>query len=490
MKKTTENRIVINNIINNYIDSRKLTAFNVSVTQKLESSDDLEANEVYAAEVEKLLTFVREASTGDIYIYNLKGYYEKCEKWMLQALLKYIINQSGFLWKLRDEGEICAAIQRDITMTVDCFNAVNAVNFRNGVFFFDSGQFQEGVASKYYFSYILDYDYNENAECSTFMNFIKQTARNDDELIAVIQEMMGYCLSTETKAEKAFFLKGNGSNGKSVLAGVMSKLCGESLTCSISLEGINGHFGMSDMIGKRLNICAENESFPSSEKFKSIISGDKMNIPVKYKNDWTGRLMIKNVFLMNSLPLTPDVTYGFFRKIIIIPFNHTVKPDEINVNLSKELEAELSGIFNWAYEGYKRLVSNNYNFTYSKAIDGCMKEYAERENHTGIFFNNTYEFSEGEKIRKSDIYRNYQEWSVNNGYTTLTKNKFYSALAIKAEEDKSIKLNYIRIRGINYLKDYTYRINADEEDNPIEKLFHHTDELDLSDLDNFVFDEN
>ena len=302
----------------------------------------------------------------------------------------------------------------------------------------------------------MSYDYNAEADCPVFKKFIRETACEDEELIAVIQEMMGYCLSNETKAEKAFFLYGNGSNGKTVLSHLMSKLVGIELTCSISLKALDEKYGISDMIGKRLNSCGENESLQSSERFKAIISGDRMNIPIKYKDDWVGALMIKNIFLMNSLPVTSDVTYGFFRKILILPFRNTVTPDKMNVNLEQELEAELSGIFNWAYEGYKRLVANNYNFTPCKVIDDCMREYAERENHTAVFFHNTYSYSEGNRIKKSDIYKDYQEWASNNGYTTLSKSKFYAALAIKAEEDKSIKLDYARIRGINYLKNYSH----------------------------------
>ena len=53
-------------IIDDYIDCRKLATFNVTVSKRLESSDDLEANEIYASEVEELLKFVREASTGGL----------------------------------------------------------------------------------------------------------------------------------------------------------------------------------------------------------------------------------------------------------------------------------------------------------------------------------------------------------------------------------------------------------------------------------------
>ena len=486
--KNNEN-VITTDFIKNFIDESKLSA-----CKKALNAPEIDLNydgiyEDFAEEFEKVITLVRLQSSGELYIFNLKGYYELASDYILQAIVKYLLNESGYTWSPSSEKRIYGAIKRDSTKTIESFNAVNAVNFRNGVFFLDNGNFKAGVSDKYYFSYILDYDYNPKTTCPQFLKFINETSCNDKDWIAVIQEVLGYCLSNETKAEKAFFLYGNGSNGKSVLANLISKLVGEELTCSIPLEALNKDFGIQDMIGKHLNICAENEQFPSSQKFKTVISSDKMNIPVKYKPDWVGRLMIKNIFLMNSLPPTPDITYGFFRKILIIPFNNTVTPDKINVNLNKELVTELTGIFNWAYEGYKRLVSNNYNFTTCKVIDNCMREYAERENPTASFFNSTYKYCEGRKIARSNLHKDYLQWASNNGYESMSRNKFHSALAVKSEEDENINLEYRKYQGIYYLMNYDYIVNVDDETDTLDFLYQHNHIVDYSDLDEDFMDE-
>lgn len=410
--------------------------------------------EKIATRIAQVIRLIRLKNTDELFIYDVSGYYVGASKWLLQSLVKYILNTSGYNWNTNIEREILGAIYRDCTTTIEGFNTVNAVNFQNGILFLDNNRFMSEKRYTMYFDYVLPYSYEKNATCPKFEEFISETMCENNQLIAVIQELMGYCLSANTSAEKAFFLYGKGCNGKSVLSGIMTKLVGESLTCSISLDALTRPFGSAGLIGKRVNIASENEKLSNSEVLKSLISCDSMNIPVKYKKDWEGKLFAKHIFLMNSLPTTPDITHGFFRKIIVIPFNHTVKKDDINVHLSQELSEELPGIFNWAYIGYKRLKKNHYRFSSCEEIDDVMAEYIARENPTAMFFHSRYKATPKVRIKKSTIYDDYCIWAENNGYAYMNKPKFYNALSLAADEDSSIKLNYKRINGINYLSGY------------------------------------
>ncbi len=47
----------------------------------------------------------------------------------------------------------------------------------------------------------------------------------------------------------------------------------------------------------------------------------------------------------------------------MIEFNRTFKGKECDPYLEDKLLKELPGIWNWAYEGYQRLLSNNFRFT-------------------------------------------------------------------------------------------------------------------------------
>lgn len=449
--------------INKFIDNdvfpeavQQLSTANLFI-QELGSAEDV------ANTIGDVVHLVRTKNSNDIFIYDNEGYYTKAETWLLQAIVKYVLNSADYPWSTKIEKEVLGALLRDTTQVISAFNEQNAVNLKNGVFHFSSGRFVAGHKYEQYFNYILDYEYDKRADCPKFQKFIDEIMCSDQELITVVQELLGYCVSNSTDAEKAFFLYGNGCNGKSVLASVIRHLVGEELVSSISLEALSKQFGAAGLIEKRLNIAPENESLENSEKLKALVSCDNVNVPVKYKSDWVGQLPARHVFLMNNLPSTNDLSYGFFRKVLIVPFKYTVKPEDIDKELLSKLLAELPGILNWSYDGYKRLVSNEYVFSKSKKIEKIQKEYAECENPTGLFFHDTYESCPEQRVKKSNIYRSYVNWSAVNGYVPMNRTKFYMALSLKAEEESTV-LVFRRIQGINYLIGYKEKPKTSDEE--------------------------
>lgn len=448
--------------INQYFDKELLRALKSKL--KNINQDDDGAMEIIAKYLCEIVTLVRCEQDGELYIYNLNGYYEKAEDWILKSLFKLLLNELGYIWTTKFEREGLGALKRDSITVVKEFNSSNTLNFKNGLFTLDDGVLHPHNPNNTLCTYILDYEYDKSAKCPCFLKFIKETTCGDKQSEDVLQEIFGYAASNETRAEKAVMFYGTGCNGKSVLGTTLAKLVGEEQSCAISLDALNDKFSLAGFIGKRLNIAAENEKMPNSEKLKTLVSCDKVNVSIKYKNDWVGRLQTKHIFLMNELPVTPDVTYGFFRKILIIPFKNTVQKENIDRDLPKKLSAELSGIFNWAYKGYLRLVSNNFVFSQSDKIDKIMTDYKNRENPTGEFFHTMYEASPEGRIKKSCIYEKYAEWATNAGLAVMSRNKFYNALQLKASETNSgIKLDYRKINGYMYLVDYQ-EINPDNKD--------------------------
>ncbi len=64
---------------------------------------------------------------------------------------------------------------------------------------------------------------------------------------------------------------------------------------------------------------------------------------------------------MNQIPKIDDTSHGWWRRIYILEFLKAFSEAEMDVHLTDKLKTELSGIFNWALDGYKRLRKNNYH---------------------------------------------------------------------------------------------------------------------------------
>lgn len=227
---------------------------------------------------------------------------------------------------------------------------------------------------------------------------------------------------------------------------------------SVPLDRLGESFGISSMVNKTVNISAENElkGKMNTQVFKAIVSGDTININRKYKDDLACRLSTKLIMLVNNLPSTSDITYGYFRKFMILPFNQRFGGENQDVHLFEKLQSEIDGILNWALEGLKRLQEHQYQFSHCSAIEKTMEHYAQSQNPTQEFFHDSYEKKAGGKIQRSEIYADYQSWATRNGMEVVSLQAFWSMLKITAAEPNSgIDLSDERkIKGIKYLCGY------------------------------------
>lgn len=390
---------------------------------------------------------------GVLYIYHRLGYYEILEEWLFGILCKKILDEIGIYWSLSIEKQLLELIRRSVPR-INKFNANNSINLKNGVFDLDNFALKEHTPQTSLFTYQCEYSFDFSADSPIFSKYLKEVMDNDENLMNIVAEMMGYTLTNSCKAEKCFLLVGDGKNGKSVLSTTMQHLVGVSNSCSIPIHQFDEKFGIEDLIGKKLNICGENEIIRGTEKLKSIVSGEVVNVQRKYKNDLDMRITAKNVFLTNNLPASKDLSYGFFRKIFIVPFSVTIPEDKVNPNLSNELLQELPGIFNFALKGLKRLVENNYIFTQSQKATKALEDYEARSNPVEQFFKNGLEFSSGNKMPKSDVPRLFSLWCKENDYDITFSPQQFWTLARKKEAQGLLSLNFKKVNGTYYLNDY------------------------------------
>ncbi|WP_185960124.1 DNA primase family protein [Planococcus soli] len=356
---------------------------------------------------------LRSTNDGRLFIYNLKGVFEEPSEVKLGKIIMMIMHEGRRnSWKSSHEVEVVKALQRE-AINVDEMNVQREfINLKNGMFSLDTYKLYPH-SPKYISTIQIPIDYDPLAGAPNFNTFMEDITLHDAELIGVHQELVGYWLSVETKAEKAVYYHGGGANGKSVLASVVTELIGKENVSSVPLSDFSHPFGLESMIGKSINIAAENElggKALKTENFKAIVSGDTITVNLKYRPAISYTPYCRLLFLVNSLPDSMDVTNGYFRKLMIVPFNRTFSADERNVNLKEELLKELQGILNWALEGLKRLRLNNFQFSQSDAINECQNAYNTDQNPVKEFYLEHIRMIEGERTKQADFHLKYLRW--------------------------------------------------------------------------------
>ena len=224
-----------------------------------------------------------------------------------------------------------------------------------------------------YLTYKLDYDYDENASCPKWNDFLNEMLPDMTQQL-VLHQYIGYAFTNHLKLEKALFLFGDGGNGKSVVQEVITKLLGKENTSSVSIGKLTKDPNTIILIeGKLLNYCSENEKTLNVTMFKTLVSGEPVLGKKLYSDIRTVTNYAKLMFNLNSLPAIKDESESFIRRLLILKFDK--RPKKIDPELHFKIIAdELGGIFNRVISALTLLLKDK-KFVYYKELDETLNQY-------------------------------------------------------------------------------------------------------------------
>lgn len=146
---------------------------------------------------------------------------------------------------------------------------------------------------------------------------------------------------------------GSGRNGKSSFISLLEEILGKSKSVGINLADLNRHTSAS-FVGKALIVGRDSDQFVSKRGVSLIknYSGDKyVTVEPKggfqYDSVVEGKLVVSTNYLVRS----QDRTFGWYRRLLPIPFTNTFPLDP---HFEKKLFAQLPGIVTYlVYRAYK-----------------------------------------------------------------------------------------------------------------------------------------
>ena len=364
---------------------KELAPFKVKdkTTGKTKASSDKNAPEDWA------MTIVTDAKSLNYYFCSFGGealyiyintHWQKISNYELKVFLKEclcsLLEDDVKGSKRKDVEELVKQFPYT-TMYLNVQPAKNKINFLNGTLDLVGRNFNTQHNPNDFMRYVLPYDFDSQATCPMFMNYLNRVVPNTD-VQNVLAEYIAW-LFTDIKLEKVMFLYGSGCNGKSVFIDIVEALVGKDNICHESITdmcGDNGGNHRSNIVGKRLNTCSDvAPNALNGDLFKRLASGEPISTKVLYQDVSSTTDYAKMLFSLNELPKTNDLTNGYFRRLLIIPFKVQIPKSEINPNLAKEIIGnELPGIMNWVLKGYTRLMQNQ-TFTHSSVIDRELELY-------------------------------------------------------------------------------------------------------------------
>lgn len=266
----------------------------------------------------------------------------------------------------------------------------------------------------------LDFDFSAATPLpAQWLRFLGDLWSHDPDSIDTLQEIFGYCLTPDTRQQKAFLIVGPKRSGKGTIGRIMRGLIGADNTIAPTLAGLGMNFGLAPLIGKRLAIIsdarlgARADQHAIAERLLSVTGEDTVTIDRKFRAAWTGHLQSRFVILSNELPRLADASGALPSRFIVLTMTRSFYGQE-DFGLTARLLLELPGILNWALGGLDRLRKRGYFMQPASAAD-AVQEIEDLGSPISAFIRDRCDVGTQYSVVIDDLFNSWAEWGKTQG---------------------------------------------------------------------------
>lgn len=325
------------------------------------------------------------------------------------------------------------------------------------------------LSDDWFCAFQLDYAFDPEADCPIWQQFVLSAMQGDLERVAILQEWAGYCLTGRNEHQRFLAMEGEGGNGKTVYTAGITAMLGTENISRVALEKFGGQFDLSTTIGKAVNICGDvGELDRAAEaELKQFTGGDVMQFDRKNKNPLTAKPTAKLILSWNLRPRFADRSDGLWRRMVLIPFNHKPKPNEIIRGMDEAKwwveNGQAPGILLWAIAGLRRLREQG-DFTRSSVVESAIEDYRIGANPALEFLSEFVLPEEGHRISKIRLYELYQHFCQKTGHKhPLAQRAFGREVRKRFPELREVKVSIGSQRengyeGIRFASDHVFNL--------------------------------
>ena len=355
------------------------------------------------------------------------------------------------------------------------------IPFQNGLLDVSTGQL-ETVTPDNAATWVLPYDYDKEAHCPNFIEWLIKAVENDDETIQLLRAWINALLTGRPDLQVFLHLVGPAGTGKSTFGRLAFILVGSENATTTSLKQLEtNRFETANIYEKRLVAIEEADKYGGSVNILKAMTGqDPLRLERKHVQQqesfiYTGQtLMMSNESLASS-----DYTSGIERRRVTVEFKRRFTREEHSEWIKRGGEAELlhreaPGIVNWALgltrdqvtgifkgmpERIRRanLAAARYN---NPILDWMLQCLIPDENAATQVGDKRESRENGEVIfdkASERLYPNYLTWCQRSGHKAVALQRFTAALIdasashgvtiTKKRESDGTKVTGLRIRS-------------------------------------------
>lgn len=356
--------------------------------------------------------------------------------------------------------DIYSRVEQDAELIVTRANShpKSWINFRNG--FYDVKEKKWHDHDPKYFSLNqIPWEYHpEQDEKGDMIEDFLNYALYRENAKELFLEFAGCAMTPNGNFQNFLMFTGQGGNGKSVLIKLFDALVGAKNLTHLSLSDISSNrFSTARLVGKLANSCGDlkTESVKDCQRLKMATGGDAMTGEYKGVDSFEFDSYAKLLFSINEIPkILGEDSDAIFRRMMVLTVDR--KPQKADINLSDKLMKQMPYFLKLCVEACERLyergafvecpdsIINVENArTFSNSVDAFLMEKCERE--------------AGYRLKRKDLYEEYEKFCKDEGKVPKAKTQFYEVLRNKG-------FGEIKTKGERYIVGLTMKLEDNEEE--------------------------
>ena len=272
--------------------------------------------------------------------------------------------------------------------------------------------------------------FDPEAGCPRWEQFQDEIFGGEQETVEFVRRAVGYTLTGDVSEECLFLCVGGGSNGKTTFLEALRHALGPyAYNMPFSTLELKNRASIPNDVaaleGRRLVTASEtNESIRLNEaRVKALTGRDEVTARFLHREFFEFHPVGKFWLATNHLPSVTDDSFGFWRRVRVIPFDRRFSDQEADKGLLERLKAEASGILAWAVRGC--LEWQKHGLGIPASVRAATEAYRGEMDPTGEFIEQCCVVRSDMQVSCGRQWSSYEWWaSLNPEHQRLDRRTF------------------------------------------------------------------
>ncbi|MBU2851470.1 phage/plasmid primase, P4 family [Acidithiobacillus ferrivorans] len=279
--------------------------------------------------------------------------------------------------------------------------------------------------------------YRADAQCPTWLRFLADVFMGDDDLVAYVQRAVGYTLTGSNTEETLFVCYGHGSNGKSLLHNIISRIMadyakGAPADILVQKQGVNpgaASPALAMLAGCRLLGINETGTGDrlDEQALKTLAGREAITARPLYGSYFTFSPAFTPWLRTNHKPVITGTDHAVWRRLALIPFKRQFSGAERDNGLELKLWAERDAILTWAVAGAVEWSRNGLQAC--TTITQEVQAYRRESDLLGQYLDEATCADPAVRVEQKLLYAGWAAWCAENGVRPTSKASFTRRLA-------------------------------------------------------------